>query len=232
MISPIKNLFYNPVVIEMINSTLPNLFCHAEMEATKSNSHGPEVGCEREKQVVAFLLEYFGSKNVDKDIKVLEPEVDVMAFKQPVSIKTFTSYSNVRIIWTVDSIKVKKFIEEYKPKCDSIFAYIKWNNDGKRMRIKPGLYYVPIEVQNIVFSELGSKNYLKTPREGTNPRGVSISTEAMKKLMIHRGTEFMPIYWRRPVYETNGYERWRQVWRPVIKNSRQFKSSMYKQNYM
>ena len=47
-----------------------------------------EVGSVREKIIIALLIYKFGKENVETEIPITEPEVDVKLFGNPVSIKT------------------------------------------------------------------------------------------------------------------------------------------------
>jgi len=232
MITPLKNLFYSQKHIELIQNTLPDMFYQAEKESERRDTTGPEVGCVREKQIVSMFQCFLGKANVNEDIPALDPQMDVELFKKPLSIKTFTSYSQIKFSWTVDSIKVKEFIENYVPESDIFCAYIKWNDKTCR-QIKPGLYYIPLEVAESVFSELGCDRYLKAPTVGTNPRGIALSTEASRHLLLNSNTHFIPIYWRRPVYAADGYERWYKIWNiNISKQSKLPRYQNYQQCYM
>lgn len=74
-----------------------------------------EVGSVRERIIVALLIYKFGEANVESEIPITEPEVDVKQFGETISVKTITgnSFSGVKIIWTVDAEKARQFSEEY-----------------------------------------------------------------------------------------------------------------------
>jgi len=85
-----------------------------------------EVGSLREKILIALLIYKFGEENVETDIPITEPEVDVRLFGEPISIKTITSrgFGGVKLIWTVDPQKAKEFREGYRPCCDILLVQI------------------------------------------------------------------------------------------------------------
>jgi len=91
-----------------------------------------EVGSIREKIIVALLIYKFGESNVETEIPITEPEVDVKLFGKPLSIKTITgkSLSGVKLIWTVDATKAYEFLESYQPHCDILLVQIVWEDIG------------------------------------------------------------------------------------------------------
>lgn len=63
-----------------------------------------EVGSLRERIIVALLICKFEEANLESEIPITEPEVDVRLLGEPVSVKTITGkrFSGVKLIWTVD----------------------------------------------------------------------------------------------------------------------------------
>ncbi len=59
---------------------------------------------------------------------------------------------------------------------------------------------------------MGKENYLKLPKAGTNPRGVEISREGLRKLLNDNNTKYIEVTWQHPVIEFNSYERWVDYW--------------------
>jgi hypothetical protein len=113
-------IFEDAELVEKIKRRLPYLFQLAELESSRAGKLGMEVGSARERVIVALLIYKFGEENVETEIPITEPEVDVKLFGEPVSIKTITgkSFSGVKLIWTVDADKSKEFRESYYPACD------------------------------------------------------------------------------------------------------------------
>ncbi len=204
----ISKLFTNRSSIQKIQNKLPKLFQLAELESSRAGKIGMEVGSVREKVIIALLIYKFGESNVETEIPITEPEVDVRVFNRPVSIKTITgsTFGGIKLIWTVDAEKAIEFANGYKPSCDTILAQINWSNEG-------GLYYIPKDVQLAVINEIGKNRYIKLPKAGTNPRGVEMTMEAMKKLINNPHTFKIPINWGREDISFAVYKRWIDLWK-------------------
>jgi hypothetical protein len=203
----IQNIFQDQKTIQKIQEKLPRLFQIAEIESSRAGKIGMEVGSLRERIIVAFMIYKFGEKNVNSEIPITESEVDVRVFDTDISIKTITGnkFSGVKLIWTVDAESVKHFKDNYKPHCDILFIQIVWNKTG-------GLYYLPIEVQEKVYKELGSDEYIKLPKAGTNPRGAEFSSIALEQLVKHHESHKIPINWHREDINFNTFNRWVELW--------------------
>jgi hypothetical protein len=201
-------IFQDEKLVERIKKRLPHLFQLAEFESSRAGKIGMEVGSVRERIIVALLIYKFGEANVESEIPITEPEVDVKLFGNPISVKTITgnSFSGVKIIWTVDAEKARQFSEEYQPSCDILFVQINWGKEG-------GFYYIPIQVQRRLFDKIGRKNYIKLPKAGTNPRGVEITKEALMGLVEDSETKVIKINWQRSEIKFNPYKRWVDIWK-------------------
>jgi len=206
--SEIIDLFANPIIMKKIRKKLPYLFTMAEVEASRGGKIGMEIGSVREKIIIALLRYYFGRNSVSDKIPITKPETDVILFGNSMSIKTKTgkSLSGIKVIWTVDWDKIDEFVNSYVPKVDMILARIVWGkHDG-------GLYYIPKTVQSRVFDELGRNEYLKTPRRGTNPRGVEYSSEAIRCMIGDIHSNSITIDWKRYDNKIDIYEKWEVYW--------------------
>jgi len=169
----LAQLFEDEETVRRIQSRLPYLFQLAELESSRAGKVGMQVGSIRENVIVALLMYKFGEENVETEIPITEPEMDVRLFGEPVSIKTITgSFSGVKVIWTVDATKAKEFRENYYPICDILLVRINWDDIG-------GLYYIPVEVQRRLFDKIGRESYIKLPKRGTNPRGVEFAKNVL-----------------------------------------------------
>jgi hypothetical protein len=201
-------IFEDEELVGKIKRRLPYLFQLAELESSRAGKTGMEVGSIREKIIVALLIYKFGETNVETEIPITEPEVDVKLFGYPVSIKTITGkrLAGVKLIWTVDAQKAKEFYENYYPKCDMLLVQVNWNDTG-------GFYYIPLNAQKRVFEKLGRKNYIRLPRPGTNPRGVEFTKEALSNLVGDSESRSILINWQRTKIEFNPYKRWVDLWR-------------------
>lgn len=208
MSSRLGELFEDPNLRERIREKLPYLFHLAELESSRAGKTGMEVGSARERIIVALLIYKFGVGNIETEIPITEPEVDVKLFGQPVSVKTITGkgFNGVKLIWTVDAQKAIEFREGYVPRCDMLLVQINWNNKG-------GFYYIPLDVQKRLFKRIGKNSYIKLPKPGTNPRGVEITKEALTLLVGDSDTKSIEILWNRSGMDYNPYKRWLDYWR-------------------
>jgi len=207
MIEEIKPLFDDEKTVARIQSRLPELFNIAELESQRAGKIGMEVGTIRERILSALLIYRFGEENVKTDIPTTEAELDVLLYGKPISIKTITGkgVGGVKLIWTVDAKKAKEFSENYNPSCNILFSHINWEDSG-------GLYFIPIEVQIDVLQLFGKENYIKLPKEGTNPRGVELYGEAMEMLISDGRSLSILIDWKREKIEFNAFNRWVDHW--------------------
>jgi hypothetical protein len=217
--TPLDELFRDKSLCEKIRRKLPLLFALAEQQASRAGRVGMEIGTLREQILVALFIYKFGEENVDLDIPIAEHEVDVRVLGYPLSIKTTAVQSQrapaMKIAWTVDWEKVKEFVKTYEPKCDMLLVIVRWGGIG-------GFYGIPLQVQKEVFEHLGKEKYLRVPKQGTNPRGVDISSGAVKELLEHALTKALTIEWRRPTDLTARelrlapYKRWLQYWQEEV----------------
>jgi hypothetical protein len=206
--SHLAKIFEDEVVTSKIKRRLPYFYQLAELESSRAGKIGMEVGSLREKIIVALLIYKFGESNVKTEIPIIEPEVDVELFGQPLSIKTISGrgFSGVKLIWTVDAQKAKEFLENYYPRCDILLVQIVWNGRG-------GVYYIPLAAQKRLFAEMGRERYIKLPVPGTNPRGVEITKEALSQLVRDKETKAIEVDWRRSEIDYHPYKRWIDYWR-------------------
>lgn len=201
------DMFADTDLVAKIKDRLPYLFQLAELESSRAGKIGMEVGSVREKVITALLIFKYGEKNVESNLPITEPEVDVKLFNNPISIKTISGKepSGVKLIWTVDAEKAKYFLDTWQPTYDLLFVHINWSAIG-------GLYYIPSEVQNSIFQKLGRERYIKLPKQGTNPRGVEISTEALRAAMKDPNTKSVEIYWIKESIDYNPFKKWVDLW--------------------
>ena len=206
----IRQLLLDPMMRLKIQRGLPYLFEIAEMESARASKTGMEVGSLRERILVALLMHAFGRANVEADIPITEPEVDVRVFGTPLSIKTITGKKivGVKLIWTVDAEKALHFYQNYHPKVALLLVHIYWGGDG-------GLYYIPLGVLQKVFEELGRENFIKLPKVGTNPRGIEIYPKALERLTSDTESVRIPIQWLRQGVKIDPYMRWVEYWKSL-----------------
>jgi hypothetical protein len=122
----ITDLFTDIKIISSIQERLPELFHLAELESSRAGKIGMEVGTLRERYLSPCSYINFGEHNVETNIPVTEPEMDVKVFGKPISIKTMTGkrLGSIKLIWTVDAEKAFKFGREYLPSCDTILTQV------------------------------------------------------------------------------------------------------------
>jgi len=208
MSSRLIEIFEDAKLVNRIKNKLPYLFQLAELESSRAGKIGMEVGSLRERIIIALLIYKFGEANVETEIPITKPEVDVKLFGEPISIKTITGkgFSGVKLIWTVDAQKAKEFRETYYPHCDITLIQINWGSVG-------GFYYIPLEAQRKLFDRIGRNRYIKLPKLGTNPRGVEITKEALSSLVKDNLSKVIKINWQKTKIEYNPYKRWVDYWR-------------------
>jgi hypothetical protein len=199
-------LYTDKSTVQKIQNKLPKLFYLAELESSRAGKVGMEVGSVREKILIALFIYKFGESNVDTEIPITEPEVDVKVFNNPISIKTITgSSSGVKLIWTVDAEKAIEFSRNYTPKHDMLLVQINWNNGGN-------FCLIPTSVQSAVFNQIGREEYIKLPKKGTNPRGVEMTAKALRLLISDKNTYTISINWKKETIEYFPYKRWVELW--------------------
>lgn len=205
--SRLGELFDDNDFREIVRNKLPILFKMAHRDIARGDKAGMEVGTLREQVLIAMLMYKFGASNIDTSA-ITDPEVDVKLFGEPISIKTKTGTSNngVKACWTVDQQKSREFIEHYSPSCDLLLVEIEWGSRSK-------IYYVPLAVQNDVFSRLGREAYFKMPPPGTNPRGVEFSKYALMAFKNNPITKSIEITWSTVEIGYTPYDRWLNLWR-------------------
>ena len=208
MSSRLSEIFKDKKLMAKIKKRLPHLFQLAELESSRAGKIGMEVGSLRERVIVALLIYKFDDTNIETEIPITEPEVDVKLYGQPISIKTITGkgFSGVKLIWTVDAQKAKEFRRSYYPHCDILLVQINWNARG-------GFYYIPLETQERLFKKIGKNKYIKLPKPGTNPRGVEISNNALSYLAEGKEVKNIEIIWKRSRIDYNPYKRWVDYWK-------------------
>jgi hypothetical protein len=204
----IAELFADQALVAKIQKRLPELFYLAELESSRAGKIGMEVGSVREKILIALLLHKFGEDNVQTSLSIHEPEVDVVVFGRPLSIKTMTgaTIKSVKLIWTVDATQAIRFSQQYVPSCDMLLVQVNWANAG-------GFFLFSQESQIETLEQLGRAEYIKLPKAGTNPRGVEISGKALGVLSKHAQTLKFPVQWHKIRIDFNPYRRWLDFWK-------------------
>lgn len=203
----LKNLFQDKVIISKIQRKLPELFYVAELESSRAGRIGMEVGSVREKVLIALLIHKFGLENIQTDLPIHESEVDVIVHGEPLSIKTITGkrLGAIKLIWTVDRQQALLFGKEYIPTCVILLAHINWGGVG-------GLHLISIDLQVTLMNRIGREEYLTLPKPGTNPRGVEMSTMAIRSLTEDPQCLTIPVKWNKTEKQFDPYKRWLELW--------------------
>ncbi len=213
MSSRLIELFDDKTMVEKIQRKLPSLFAIADKECQRAGKVGMEVGSTRERIIIALLMHKFGEKNVLTDIPITESEVDVRLFGYPISIKSITGNGGIKAVWTVDAKSSMAFLKNYSPTCDMLLVKIQKKSNNISDRSKAGgLFWISLELQKKVLNKIGRENYLKLPKEDTNPRGVEFNNNAMTILLQDNETRFIPIIWKYMDIPYDPYKRWVEYW--------------------
>ena len=188
--NPMSEAFDDRRFQKKVIQELPHLIESADIEGSRYGKTGMEKGLIRKKNLIDFLINYFGENRVEI-INLLG--IDVKIDSEPVKIKTITGKSGVKIKWTVAPNKVENFMSDYTPSCGILLVRLNW---GMRERnLLSGLFWIPIEAQQRVIKRLGREGYLKPPRRGTNSRGIELSKEALENLLTDVDTKHVDISW-------------------------------------
>jgi len=86
-----------------------------------------------------------------------------------------------------------------------MYAQINWDGEG-------GLFLFPRETQQKVLNDLGRDAYIKLPAIGTNPRGVEITTNAVRQLAAQPDSLRLPIQWEEQAIAYDPHKRWIDLW--------------------
>jgi hypothetical protein len=150
-----------------------------------------------------MFMAFLGEEQVVA-LRKVHPDTDCLVGGQPLSIKTVSQQSGIRIKWTANQVKAQEFMKHYAPVCDLLVARIVWEGDGY-------LQYIPLEAQQEVYAHFGPP-YLDY-RAATNTRGVNLSVPAEETLAHHAQTHTLPIHWYLTGSTQSPYQRWLEYWR-------------------
>lgn len=215
MPSRLGEIFQDQPLAETIRRKLPRMFTLAELEASRGGIIGMQVGSIRELILVALLMYKFGEDNVQTELSITSPEVDLLLLNEPISIKTGTGATGPKVKWTANWQQAMAIYESYYPQYEILLAQIQWDlnlNDIRRLNRPSGLFWIPLSAQIDLFHELGHEGYLSRPSAGTNPRGVSLKWSAVRSLVHHQDTKRIEIIWERAELEYDPYRKWQNLW--------------------
>tara|TARA_Y100001936_G_C16042769_1_gene652638 strand:- start:117 stop:761 length:645 start_codon:yes stop_codon:yes gene_type:complete len=209
MVKFIDEIFNDKKLIKKIQIKLPIMFQEIEISCMRGGKIGMEVGKYRERPIIALLIYKFGKDAVEYEISDTEPETDVIVSSEKISLKSISnsSLAGIKVSWTVDWDSVKKFIENFSPSTHLIIIQILWNKKGK-------IIFIPNQVQKNVLSKIGREKFFKVPKQGTNPRGVEFSKNAIQEMILEPETKEIEIEWKRSLeLKYNPYEEWVEKWK-------------------
>lgn len=199
----IVRLFQDSQKAGLLQSKLPLAFELASMEMPKGN---PAVGIIRENILVSFFVSQLGTESVQQESSGTTRGSDLLLCGKSVSIKTVTGMGEIKVLWTVDPLKIGSEIAlTYQPEYDIVLVCIFW---GKN---RESVFYIPKEVQADVISKIGRKSYLDA-KVGTNHRGIAITSLARKALLEHTDTIKIGIQWNKTNPDYNPRKRWDDFW--------------------
>ena len=195
-------LFESEARLHRLSRRLPLAF---EIVRNEVPSGNPAVGILREHVLTAFFIDEFGVENIQIPDDGIRRGYDLKIHDHKLSIKTTTRTSAVKVLWTVDPLQVGREISrDYEPDCDMFLVNIFWKQSRK------SIFYIPVEVQQRVHQELGD-DYLSA-KVGTNHRGISITSAAMRCLKDSDQTLSAEVNWLESGLTNSPYARWREYW--------------------
>lgn len=198
----ISGILQDPDYIDRIRQKLPPAFETVDKEIRGN----PAVGILRENVIIGMLIAFLGKKNVQPVTRTMQPDMDCFVGGEPLQIKTLTggvgSEAGIRLKWTANESSARVSMDSYRPVADILIARISWEQNGY-------LRYVPIEVQEEVWSMLGEA-YLNY--SGGNTRGFNLSRKAASAIDQHPDILTLSIHWSRTGVVSDTYERWGNYW--------------------
>lgn len=165
-------IFGNNDFIKKIQKRLPKFIFDLNSAFKKGGKLSPDIGNLREKMMIGIFKKQYPIK-IQYDFESQEAELDFKFENENISFKTSIS-KGFKLIWTSNYDKAMEFYENFTPSCSIVLLLFQ-----KRLG---GLYYFPLKLLIGTRKKLGDK-FLKTPKKGTNPRGVELSTEAFNEMI-------------------------------------------------
>ena len=203
----------NPCIVSLLNDEnkvehfVQNLPIAFEM-ASNEMPGNPAIGMIREHIIIGYFISEFGIDKVTVPTQGNERGFDVFVCDEKLSIKTVTNdgHGSVKVLWTVDQLRADQEIRAYQPEYDLFLVTIHWGHT------RDSIFYIPTSVQLETHAQFGNMIYLNF-RPGTNNRGITISTEAMKALKSHPNTLRREVTWTKQGLHYTPYERWEEFWK-------------------
>ena len=201
----ISQLFDDHTAMHRLATGLPKAFAMARMEMPKGN---PAVGLIREHILTGFFVDFFGSQNVEILDDGTNRGFDLHLYGHPLSIKTVTANGEVKVLWTVDPLKIGMEISrDYIPESDLFIVNIFWG------KARDSIFYIPVGVQ-IEMRNKYRDGYLNA-KVGTNHRGIAISKQAMREMKEDHKVLKHRVNWKESDLHYQPHDRWKDFWRSI-----------------
>ena len=202
----IESLFADKERMDRLTYGLPRAFEMAALEVPKGN---PAVGILREHILTGFFISEFGEDRVKTLTDGTKRGFDVSVCGHNLSIKTVTGNGEVKVLWTVDPLKIGiEISRDYKPECDIFLANIHWGQE------RDSIFYIPLAVQADAREQF-KDNYLKA-KVGTNHRGIAISNTAMKFMKTDNRVLKHSVHWTQSGINYKPHDRWEEFWKKLL----------------
>jgi len=199
----IKDLFADSDRMRRLTYGLPQAFERVALEVPKGN---PAVGILREHVLTGFFINEFGKNRVEPLDDEIKRGFDLSVCDHPLSIKTVTGSGEVKVLWTVDPLKIGiEISRDYKPDCDIFLVNIYWGKE------RDSIFYIPVAVQTDARKQMGD-DYLKA-NVGTNHRGIAISRQAMTIMKSDSRVRKQSVRWHQSGIDYKPHDRWEDFWR-------------------
>ena len=162
---------------------LIKLYFMSHMEHQRNNRLTADVGMSREKDIIAYM-KYILGDSVDYKIDN-EKEEDIICDGKKISIKHSSAkslnHASIKLQWTENKERQKKFIEKFKFTCDLMIIYVRFKLSCGEIEVM----YCKCDVLNELFDyfKMNKKDTFKM-RENSNGRGIEFNRfffEAMIK---------------------------------------------------
>jgi len=176
----LKTVFENDNIIKLIK-----LYQESQIEHKRNNRLTAEIGSAREKDLVAYM-KYILNDNIDYNINN-EHEEDVILDTTKISIKHSSaktlSSASIKVLWTENKEKQKKFLNDFKFRCDILIIYVRFDESAAGNGEIEILYNTQTTMNKIMesFKDKGV-DVFKT-RENSNGRGIEFSTIFFKSMV-------------------------------------------------
>lgn len=178
------NIFNDRIFIKKIQDRFPKYIYDLNNAFAKDGKLSPDIGTLREKMIIGIFSKHFGDNFSDK-LPPQEAEADFIVFNDLISFKTSISKS-FKFIWTSNYELAIKFYNKFTPKYPIILLIFQ--------KSVGGLYYFSIQLLQKIRNKL-KLEFLNKPKQGTNPRGVSLSTKGFNALKNDPDCKYIPIDW-------------------------------------